>query len=340
MSVKIFLWLNLFFLVGFFSVSDLSLAAEKLGKYPLCEPSALIEITCLKPSGKCLLIGDNEIDDAAFVFPINSNKFDSQAQQNFDFKQFKINDLEAIASLENNRLVLFGSHSRNSKCSVKKSRKSFAIAQIKGKHLQLVKQVKTKLPINSENLFTQKNQMTEAVSMAIDRAEQAANLAEGNYQKCQQIDSFNIEGAVALPNSSNQNVWVGLRSPLVNWQQKDWAILLHLTNLDEFTFDAVALVDLKARGIRELTIKDNFIWGIAGGPKDDVDNFFLWKFPIDSLTANATIEPQTIKSVSSFTEGLAIVDSQAYLVIDGDLGKSNSQCKSSGKYEIVNLTKN
>ncbi|AFZ36961.1 hypothetical protein Sta7437_3460 [Stanieria cyanosphaera PCC 7437] len=316
--------------------------AEELGTYPLCEPSALIEINCPNQDGNCLLVGDNEIDDSVFVYPINAEKFNSESQQILAFDHFKIKDLEAIAFLDNHQLILFGSHSRNTKCSVKKSRKRFVVAEIVGDRLKRIKQVEANFPINSHQLFTEatinQNQIIQAVSQAIDRAEQAADLAEGNFEQCQQINSFNFEGAVTVPNTNN--VWLGLRSPLVNYQGKNWTILLHLTNLNQFQFDSVALLDLQGRGIRDLTFKNNFIWGIAGGPEDDLDNFFLWQFPVKSLQANAMIEPKTIQSLPSFAEGLAIVNDQAYLVIDGDLGDSNSQCQISGKYQIINLKKN
>lgn len=324
--------------------NNLTLAAE-LGAYPLCEPSALMEIPCPNRDGNCLLVGDNEVDDSVFVYPINADKFNSNSQQILAFDNFKIKDLEAIASLNNHQLILFGSHSRSTKCSVKKSRKRFVVAEIIGNYLKPLKQVEAKFSLNSQQLFSQdiinQNEIIQAVSQAIDRAEQAADLAEGNFDQCQQINSFNIEGAVAIPHSSNtNNVWVGLRSPLVKFQAKNWAILLHLKNLNQFQFDAVALLDLQGRGIRELTFNNNFIWGIAGGPEDDLDNFFLWNFPVELLQANATIEPKIIQSLPSFSEGLAIVDSKAYFVIDGDLGDSNSQCQIPGKYQIINLKKN
>ncbi len=342
---QILFWFSLvFWLSGnFIFNSDLTLAAE-LGSYPLCEPSALIEIPCPNQDGNCLLVGDNEVDDSVFVYPINAKKFNSDTQQVLAFDNFKIKDLEAITSLNNHQLILFGSHSRNTKCSVKKSRKSFFVAEIIGNYLKPLKQVEANFALNSQQLFSQnifnQNEIIQAVSQAIDDAEQAADLAEGNIEQCQQINSFNIEGAVAIPNSSNpNNVWVGLRSPLVKFQEKNWAILLHLKNLNQFQFDAVALVDLQGRGIRELTFNDNFIWGIAGGPEDDLDNFFLWNFSVESLQANFMIKPKIIKSLPSFSEGLAIIDNKAYLVIDGDLGDSNSQCQIPGKYQIINLKK-
>ncbi|BAU63806.1 hypothetical protein STA3757_11740 [Stanieria sp. NIES-3757] len=340
----ILFWFSLIIWLSSNFLSEPTLA-EELGAYPFCEPSALIKINCPNQDGNCLLVGDNEVNDSVFVYPIDSEKFNSDTQQIIAFDNFKIKDLEAIASLNNHQLILFGSHSRNTKCSVKKSRKRFVVAEIVRNRLKPLKQVEAKFKLNSQKLFSKdiinQNKIIQAVSQAIDSAEQAADLAEGNFELCQQINSFNIEGVVAISNSSNtNNVWVGLRSPLVKFQEKNWAILLHLKNLNQFQFDVVALLDLQGRGIRELTFNNNFIWGIAGGPEDDLDNFFLWNFPVELLQANPTIEPKIIKSLPSFVEGLAIVDSKAYFVIDGDLGDSNSQCQIPGKYQIINLKKN
>ncbi|MBE9167462.1 hypothetical protein IQ238_07970 [Pleurocapsales cyanobacterium LEGE 06147] len=92
--------------------------------------------------------------------------------------------------------------------------------------------------IDSQLLFhgldVDRNTIFKAVSDAIDLAEEAADRAKGNITKCQKTNSFNIEGAVALPNVGLiPDVWLGLRSPLVSLKQKDYAILIHLRNLSQ-----------------------------------------------------------------------------------------------------------
>jgi hypothetical protein len=74
------------------------------------------------------------------------------------------------------------------------------------------------------------------------------------------------------------------------------------------------------------------IWGIAGGPEDGKNNFVLGKFPVTLLQPNAIVQPEIYRSLPPSSEGLAIVDSLAYVSIDGDRGESNFSCKIPGKF--------
>ena len=52
----------------------------EFGRYPVCEPSAVVKITCPDSEGSCLLVGDNESDDTLFLYPVKSGQLDSVAQ--------------------------------------------------------------------------------------------------------------------------------------------------------------------------------------------------------------------------------------------------------------------
>ena len=167
-----------------------------------------------------------------------------------------------------------------------------------------------------------------------DRSEEAANLAERNREDCFTTNHFNIEGDVAVnDDSAKPSIWLGMRSPLVTLENKNLAIVLHLKDINSYQFDRVTLLDLAGRGIRELTLWQNYLWGIAGGPEDDLDNFVLWRCPLKLLQSNKIIEPEIVRSLPSSSEGLVFVDSTTvYILIDGNLGVFNDKCLVSGKF--------
>ena len=336
---RLLLLVSLIFLfISCNSSTEASKVLEILGEYPLCEPSAVVKITCPNGNGDCLLVGDNEINDALFVYPVNSGKLQSEQQQELSLEDVKISDIEAIASLANNQFLIVGSHSRNSRCETKTKRQRWVQARISDDSIQPINEVVQTPKIDSQILFNEEDinsdKIIQAVAKAIDNAEQAANSAEGSRQACSTTNHFNIEGAVAIDNNSAEpSIWMGMRSPIVALEGKNLAILLHLKEIDNYQFDRVALLDLGGRGIRELTLWQNYLWGIAGGPEDGLDNFVLWQLPIDVLESETVIEPTIIRSLPPSSEGLVFVDSNtAYTAIDGDIGDSDNSCSISGKF--------
>jgi hypothetical protein len=158
-----------------------------------------------------------------------------------------------MTNLDRERVLILGSHSRNSECEIKKNRQRFAQIRIIGNRLQPIGEAIQSDPIESQVLFDgvslDANKIIQAVSSAIATSERAANLAQGDKKACQKANAFNAEGAVALPGrSSGSTVWIGLRSPLVFIEQKNFAILLRMKSLKEYRFDEVALLDLEGRG--------------------------------------------------------------------------------------------
>lgn len=337
-SYKLLLLVSLLVIViGCTSTTEAITVPEILGDYPLCEPSAVVKLACPNGDGDCLLVGDNEINDTLFVYPLEAGELQAKQQQQLSLDKAKISDIEAIALLPDNQFLIVGSHSRNSKCRVKKKRQLWLQAKISDDTIQPINKVVQTPKIDSQILFDgidiENNEIIQAVAQAIDNAEKASNSAEGNRQDCSTTNHFNIEGAVNVgANSSESSIWMGLRSPLVTLDGKNFAILLHLKNINSYQFDRVTLLDLEGRGIRELTLWQNDIWGIAGGPEDDFNNFVLWQFPLAMLESETIISPKIVRSLPNSSEGLVFVDSTtAYTVIDGDLGDSGTNCLISGK---------
>jgi hypothetical protein len=315
----------------------------EFGRYPVCEPSAVAKITCPNSEGSCLLVGDNESDGTLFLYPVKSGKLDSGAQVELGLGKLEIDDIEAIAKLDEHRILIMGSHSRNKECETKKKRRRFVQARVMKDKLEPIGQIIESPEINAKDLFGEVNlagnEKLAMLGRAIDDAEAKANQANGDESACNRINAFNVEGAVVISEStSSLEVWIGLRSPLVSIDSEIYAVLLRLVSLDKFRFDQAAFLRIEeGRGIRELTMDKNWIWGIAGGPEDDKDNFVLWRIPRDALKPNATLRPEILRSLPASSEGLAIVEETAYVLIDGDRGDGSKACKVSGQYVQCNL---
>jgi hypothetical protein len=304
-----------------------------LGKYPVCEPSAVVKVTCPESEGNCLLVADNEQKDALFLYSVSSKQLDSTRQSQLALEK-KISDIEAIAKLDDNKVLLFGSHSRNNKCEIKANRQRFVQAQLSGNQLKIIGELIQSPQIDSKVLFqgldVNSNKIISAVSRAIDEAETKANQSLGDKVACEQANAFNAEGAVAIPEPLSLEkfkIWIGLRSPVVTLDAKNYAVLLSMANLDNYQFDGATLLDLGGRGIREITFDNNQIWGIAGGPKDGQDNFVFWKLSAEDLKPNTILKPEILRELPQSSEGLAIVDGTAYILIDGNSGDSGNQCE-------------
>ena len=325
------------FLSFIFPIAEIK-AENLLGKYPVCEPSAVVQVTFSESGGNRLLVADNEQKDILFLYPVSSSQLDSTRQSQLALEK-NINDIEAIAKLDNNRVLIFGSHSRNNKCEIKANRQRFVQAQLSGNQLKIIGKLIQSPPINSQVLFqaldVNSNKIISAVSRAIDEAETQADQSLGDKNQCEQANAFNAEGAVAIPDPLSLEkfkIWIGLRSPIVTLDANNYAVLLSMANLDNYQFDGATLLDLGGRGIREITFDNNQIWGIAGGPKDGQDNFVFWKLSAEDLKPNTILKPEILRELPQSSEGLAIVDGTAYILIDGDSGESGNHCAVPAKF--------
>ncbi|BBD62709.1 hypothetical protein NIES2109_55590 (plasmid) [Nostoc sp. HK-01] len=340
--LRILFFVSLGYLLStFLWIAQANAMPKTLGKFPVCEPSAVVRIPCPNSNGDCLLVGDNEIKESLFVYPIKSGNLEANVQTELSLEAAEISDIEAITRLGENQVLIFGSYSRNTKCEVKKKRQRFLQAQVLNQSIKSTSNAIQTDKINSETLFVpevlKKNKMLQAVAGMIDETEKSANLAQADQQACQKANAFNVEGAVAVPWGSQAETWLGLRSPQASVEGKTWAILLKLKNLNQFQFEQVVLLDLEGRGIRELTKNGNLIWGIAGGPEDDKNNFVLWKLPIEKLKPNAKVHPEIVHDLPTSSEGLAISGNKAYILIDGDRGNSESSCQTPGKFIEISV---
>lgn len=87
----------------------------QLGHYPLCEASAARFVSCPAGQGNCLLVGDNEQYDKLFLLRGERTMPYAAAQQSLKLNDKEISDIEALVQLPSGEMLVFGSHSRNSK---------------------------------------------------------------------------------------------------------------------------------------------------------------------------------------------------------------------------------
>ena len=355
------------------AVSGNATAVETLGRYPLCEGSAALLLNCpvTEDNDDCLLVADNEQADALFLFVVDNGTIKAKSQDKLRFTDnAEVSDIEALVDRGDEKILAFGSHSRNTRCEADKKRRRFAEISLSGDAITDVKTVSSnKLPSNEDDCdqlfgkeFKKDTNLNEACKV-IASAEAKAQDIEGKFDKgkfskreavdeCRKIQAFNAEGAVAIPNQQHNNKdpdgWIGLRAPLLAEHpnepgRKNLAMLLHMEDLSAYKFDQVAFVDLDRRGIRELALEGDSVWVIAGPAADETECFQLRRFPISALSSGTgVINSQLMGSLLPSSEGLAISRKTAYVVIDGDLGgkkdKREESCKEPSRYKIIDIT--
>ena len=311
----------------------------------MCEASAAVPVGCAD-GAECLLVADNEVRDSIFVFPFIEGRPDDSAGTTIGLdEEMEISDIEAVASLGSDRIVLFGSHSRNSTCDAKGSRRRFLVgAHADGEFRAEGELIQTK-KIRCSRIFDEPeaNPTIQAACATIDEAETLAEEIDARFDdsdgeedagararaECAEAAPFNAEGAVTLQQEGETRVWVGLRAPLVQTPDgRRAAVLLRLKDLDEYVFDRVVLLDLGGRGVRELTADGDTVWGIAGPPADSSEEFRIWRMPTASLASADVVEPVIVAVAPTSSESLVIRDGRAHVLIDGDQGESGVSCAS------------
>ena len=234
-----------------------------------------------------------------FVFPIRDGHVSSKRQKALNLQlsnDGELSDIEALARVSSDKILIFGSHSRNSKCQAKKKRLRFATVQISSAGAKVVQKVQSK-KIQCDRLFgeiSSKDSVLQSVCRAINNAEKKAKKLEEKLKgrdlskkqeeqakaRCNEILPFNAEGSVAIPGKNGTDVWIGLRAPLLpkhpdQPEHKNLAMLLHMKDLTAYEFDKVTLLDMDGRGIRELSYAEDSVWVIAGPAEDKKEAFQL-----------------------------------------------------------------
>ena len=335
-----------------------------LGHWPLCEASAALVVDCPGSSSSCLLVGDNEEKGSLFWFKLDGTPINQDSQQQLKFKGGQIDDIEALAKLRDGRIVVFGSHSRTTKCEDRPDRRRFAVIDRLTKESARVK-VTPPTTIDDHTLFGQQlpdQPLIKAAAKAIEAAEAEAKPIGDRFTKgqisedeakaqCNQTNAYNAEGAVNVSTVGAPDIWIGLRAPLLprpkeaNGDTGGLALLMHLKGLDAYSFDKVAALDLQGFGIRELAYADGWVYVISGPPQDlgkhEKMPFQLWRFQAKFLKGNKMIVPEERhrEALPTSSEGLAVFGDKLLVLIDGAKPpKGQEQCTTPARFVVRKLS--
>lgn len=303
-----------------------------LGVAPLCEPSAVLAL-----DDGALLLADNEggPDEDKPLWTASVADGWIQPDQNLPAWPGTPKDVEALARL-GEELWIFGSFSRNKDCEPRPARRAALVAQLPsftaaGMRPDTTRRVRAADGeaeeivawdrIESDPAACAAALFTEGVEAAPVCEAIVAAARSGRPGAC---GSFNLEAAVGLPDGS---LWVGLRAPVIDQS----AILLRVdTSSDNLRFSAWRPLALEGRGVRELALMGDTIWGIAGDPTE-VDGreprlSALFTLPADGIQL---ARPTVIREdLPSNAEGLHIGTDTILLTLDGSAGgKRDRDCE-------------
>jgi hypothetical protein len=289
-----------------------------------------------------LLVGDNEERKRLFVYPVvpasdesrSASELDVRARRELDISgvlhandDFELSDIEALARLSSGEILVYGSHSRNKRCLRRKKRRRFVGVDIRSSAVKAgsVSLVRTKKSADLSDSFGPEPRGELArVAAAVAEGERLADRGQ-----CEQ--AFNIEAALVVSAAEGDQVWVGLRRPLVDGHA---VLLRHEVGHASLRFVEARLVELGGEGFRGLDVANGFVWGIATRrvPESSTTSA-LWRFPVEALAGEGTIVAEQAGELPKASEGLAILGDQAVVVMDGK--QSDNRCIERAGYVVV-----
>jgi len=193
-------------LAAVFSANGLC-AESRLGSFPLCEASAVAIVGCPGTAEDCLLVADNERPNQLFLFGIEDGALGSGEQRVLGLSgpgAGDVSDIEAVAPFGGDKILVFGSHSRNSQCEARKGRRRLAMAQVAANGARLSGTVQAKA-VDCDHIFIRAWAQDQDLTVACDvirSAEEKADAFELALQRgrlsereararCDQIAAFN-----------------------------------------------------------------------------------------------------------------------------------------------------
>jgi hypothetical protein len=299
----------------------------------LCEASALQWHPCADGTPSCLLVGDNEDDDALYLYTVDGAGSLVRATPWRLPMGAAVGDIEALAMVGGDVIVV-GSHSRKSNCERDIHRlrvarfpgltaaTTVAEASVEAWRTKLLECSTRLIRLADADDTPEQRALRDSACAAIAEAETQAGEDEQTdaaaKERC--ATTFNVEGAVTLRDHGGaERVWLGLRAPLVDGR----AILLRIATLDQtpdgLTFDGIAAVELGGLGFRELTTSGESLYGLAG-PVPDRGDGRVWRIRASTIHPGVRVDGvESIADIAGNAEGLAIdaAHRRAIVLFDG-----------------------
>ncbi len=141
----------------------------------MCETSAALRLPC--DEGDCLILGDNEVRDRLYQFPITNQDLGTQGSKQLTLGNVEISDIESLVNLGSNRILVLGSHSRNKTCDPKKKRRRFLVVRRSEDGIKPVDAIVQGKKIKCERLLgnVDDSETLSAVCKSIKESEDRAN---------------------------------------------------------------------------------------------------------------------------------------------------------------------
>jgi hypothetical protein len=268
-------------------------------------------------------VADNEVRQLLFLFPFDAERGElgTAERRALDLRPVlaaagdaQISDIEAMARLSDGQILVYGSHSRNKRCARKKKRRRFVGIEILSSGTIGPRTALVQTPAHADLAAAFGGTQDETMQRVMEAIRRGEALADRG--QCRQ--AFNIEGAVAVPTAQGDQVWVGLRAPLVDGHA---VLLRHDFASPSLRFAEARLVDLGGAGIRALTAHDGWLWGISAqvGAQARAP-YALWRFRASALDRAGPIAVERVGSLPNWSEGLAIDGRTLIAVSDGRAG--------------------
>ncbi len=283
-----------------------------LGAPPLCEASAVLRAPWAPAR---VIVADNEVDDRLFLFDLVDGRLVGQRPLGLPGRKERAHDVEALAWL-GNTLAVVGSHSPGKDGAPRPKR-----ARIAWYARGPADELRRAGGIEGTAALREATRGRDACLAALFVAPPPPLAADVCAAIAAASGAINIEGALALTPpaapAAAPRLWLGLRAPLADGR----AILLRLADPPRaFRFDAAALIDLGARGVRDLAVDDTQLYVIAGGAGDDGPRSRLVRVPRGALQPGALLRPGDAGlPVPDHAEGvLPLGPGEVLVVIDVD----------------------
>lgn len=306
-----------------------------LAPLPFCEASAALAAPW---DEDVVLVADNERDAELYSFELAKDGTLKPGEVLQMPAKDRPRDVEALARL-GDEVVAVGSQSRNKDCEVKPERQRLRrLGRRKDGTLTetgfidaaptWAKAMKEGEKRCLSTLFTSPPPAGAAtVCEALLAAERNAS-----PERCETV---NVEGAFGI---GNGDLWLGLRAPLAAGR----AVLLRLAKAHKFRelrFDRVTLLDLEQRGIRELALSGDRLYGLAGPELDADAPFALFRAALSAVVAGGEPAVEVLRrDLPTSSEGLLVRGARAYVLTDGDAGdKASLACQTPAGWYTLDL---
>jgi hypothetical protein len=324
----------------------------------VCEASALQWYPCPDGTPSCVLVGDNEDDEALYLYAVgDAGLLERTTPWRLPMDE-TVGDIEALAMVGEDTIVV-GSHSRKKNCE--RSTARLRVARLRGitatttvaemgpeAWRDKLRECTTRLirltgADDTEEGRELRDAACGAIAFADARAGEEPQTDESAQAPC--ATTFNVEGAMTIREDGVERVWLGLRAPLVDGR----AMLLRIASLepspDGLTFDGVVIVDLGGLGVRELTTSGGSVYGLAG-PVSDRGDGHVWRVRESAIRHGARIATvEKIAEIAGNAEGLAIDAAHRRAIVlfdgkdaDGDWSKDEPhRCQEDARQGLVDL---